>query len=134
MHNPITRGLIALGLTAVMAGSAHAQAGRYVMEPTENGYVRMDTRTGDISVCRLETDQMVCTMAADERAAFQDTLDELEGRIAVLERRLNASRDHAIEPHRMPDGEEFDRGLDRMEEFMRRFMGILEDFDQPDRL
>lgn len=134
MQNQIMRGLIALAMTALMAGSAHAQTGRYVMEPTENGYVRMDTRTGDISVCRLEADQMVCTLAADERAAFQDTLDELEGRIAVLERRLNASRDHALDPDRLPDPEEFDRGLDRMEEFMRRFMGILEDFDQPDRL
>ncbi len=134
MRNHITRGVVALGLTVMMAGAAHAQAGRFVMEPTENGYVRMDTRTGDISVCRQEADQMVCTLAADERAAFQDTLDELEGRIAVLERRLNASRDHAMDPDLLPDREEFDRGLDRMEEFMRRFMGIIEDFDQPDRL
>ena len=76
----------------------------------------------------------VCTMAADERAAFQDTLDELEARVALLERRLGIGAGDAIGRDGLPDPEEFERGLGYMEEFMRRFMGVLEEFEGGGRL
>lgn len=119
---------------AALAGPAAADAGRYVMEPTEDGFVRMDTETGEMSVCALEGDEVLCRLGADERAAFFDALDALEARVEVLERRLNAGAGAAIERDGLPDPEEFERGLGYMEEFMRRFMGIVEEFEgTPDR-
>ncbi|MBO6553744.1 MAG: hypothetical protein JJ926_15045 [Roseitalea sp.] len=123
-----------LAALTVMAGPVVADAGRYVMEPTEDGFVRMDTETGEMSVCALEGDEVVCRLGADERAAFFDALDALEARVAVLERRLNSGAGSAIERDGLPDPEEFERGLGYMEEFMRRFMGIVEEFEgAPDR-
>ena len=133
MPNPlIRRSAIAGALTlAVIAVPAHAEPGRFVMEPTEDGYVRMDTQTGEMSICAAEDAQIVCTPIADERAAFQEKLEELEARIALLERRLNMSAGSAIAREGLPSDEEFERGLDRMEDFMRRFMGLLDEFQPP---
>lgn len=122
------------GLAAALTtASADADRGRYVMEKTENGYVRMDTATGDISICHENEGQIVCRLAADERAAFQDRLDELEARLDRLEERVAADGTGKG----MPSDEEFDRGLDNMEKFFDRFLGIIERFDdkqdKPDR-
>ncbi|MBO6636986.1 MAG: hypothetical protein JJ920_08670 [Roseitalea sp.] len=123
-----------LAALAAMAGPTAADTGRYVMEPTGEGFVRMDTETGEMSVCALEGDEVVCRLGADERAAFFDALDALEARVEVLERRLNAGAGSAIARDGLPDPEEFERGLGYMEEFMRRFMGIVEEMEgAPDR-
>jgi len=102
------------------AAPASAETGRYVMEKTAEGYVRMDTATGEMSICTEKSGQLVCKLAADERAAFQDALDRLEERVSRLEEK--ADRTLAV-----PSEEEFDEGLDRMEKFFRRFLGIIEE-------
>lgn len=129
MHRPLIAGLV---MIAAATAPVHAEAGRYVMQSTEDGFVRMDTQTGEMSVCRTEADEVVCRLGADERAAFFDALDALEARVEVLERRLNASGSAAIARDGLPDPEEFERGLGYMEEFMRRFMGIIEEFEHRD--
>lgn len=125
-------GLVAAAMMA--GGPAAAEPGRYVMEPVEGGFVRMDTRTGEMSLCAFEGEDVVCRLGADERDAFFEALDVLEARIAVLERRLNGGAGAAIAREGLPDPEEFERGLGYMEQFMRRFMDVLEEFEgAPDR-
>ena len=48
-----------------------------------NGYVRMDTQTGEMSICEEKSGQLVCKMAADERTAFQDEIDRLQTELKV---------------------------------------------------
>ncbi|TCD16553.1 hypothetical protein [Oricola cellulosilytica] len=115
-----------LAMTLAGAQAASAQNGRYVMEKTENGYVRMDTATGEMSICAEKSGQIVCKLAADERAAFQDELQRLEERVARLETRLEGGLADRV----LPSDEELDRGLDNMEKFFRRFLGIVEEFEQ----
>ena len=117
--------LSAFVAAALAAGPAAAESGRYVMEKTGEGYVRMDTATGEMSICTEKSSQLVCKLAADERAAFQDALDDLEDRVAKLEER--AGRTLAV-----PSEDEFDEGLDRMERFFRRFLGIIEEHEDRD--
>ncbi len=62
-----------------------AQQGRFVMERTEGGFVRLDTFTGEMSVCNESDGQIVCRMAADERRALEEEIDLLEERITELE-------------------------------------------------
>ena len=121
--------VIGAGLAVIPAG---AEPGRYVMQPTEDGFVRMDTQTGEMSVCRTEAEEVICRLGADERSAFLDALDGLEARVEVLERRLNASGSAAIARDGLPDPEEFERGMGYMEEFFRRFMGIIDELEHRD--
>ena len=43
---------IVLILPFVFATAAGAQEGRYRMERTEGGFIRLDTASGDVSLCK----------------------------------------------------------------------------------
>jgi hypothetical protein len=101
-----------------------AAAGRFQLQPTEGGVVRLDTRTGAMTLCRNSEGELICRMAADERAAYEEELDRIERRVAALEGR-NAS---AIRPPPAPSDAEIDRSIGIMERFMRSFMGLVDEF------
>ncbi|MCP4320197.1 MAG: DUF342 domain-containing protein [Hyphomicrobiales bacterium] len=121
--------LIAAGLALVPAiPAALAQEGRFVMERTDSGFVRLDTFTGEISVCTEVESQIVCRMAADERRALEEQIDLLEERIAEIEQAPGAQP--TDRPNQLPTDEEIDRTFGIMEQMMRRFLGIIEEFEQ----
>ncbi|MBT9372025.1 hypothetical protein KLP42_19160 [Rhizobium sp. CSW-27] len=105
---------------------------RYRLERTEHGFIRLDQQTGAVSSCREETTGLVCRLAADERAAWEQELDMLARRVAALEARAGRPEDQA------PAEADIERSLSIMERFMRRFMNLIEEFrghetPQPDR-
>ena len=112
----------------LLAGSAHAEGeGRYRMEKTETGFIRLDTASGDVSLCREQDGQIVCRMAADERAAFEKELDLLTKRVEALEKG-GVSSETAAKPS-LPTDEEIDRTMSIMEKMMQRFMGIVKNLE-----
>ncbi len=111
---------------------AQADEGRYQLEKSGDSYVRLDTQSGEMSICKTQGSQLVCRVAAEERAAFQDEIDRLNRTVTDLEKRIstieNRQRDGS---DKLPSEEEFERSLGYMERFMRRFLDIIEDFDRP---
>lgn len=123
----------ALAAGLALAGPSQAQdSARYRLEPSGEGYVRMDTRTGEMSVCRMRGEQLVCTLAADERRAYDAEIDALHGRLDALEQRLAALEQGAPADggEALPSEEEFEQTLGLMERFMRRFMGVMRDLER----
>lgn len=130
MNQKSTTIVVLAALTGLGLGTqaAVAQEGRFVMERTENGFVRLDTFTGELSACSTTEGQIVCRMAADERLALEKEIDLLEDRIATLEEALDETpREH---DDGLPSDDEIDRTFGMMEQMMRRFLGIIEEFDQ----
>lgn len=127
----IAGGLVILSLT----GGALAQNGeRYRLERTEDGYVRMDTTTGTMSICRERSGQLVCTLAADERTAYQDDIADLGERLKTLEGRIAALEAGGKGTgSELPSEEEFEQTMGMMERFFRRFMGIVRDFEKEEK-
>lgn len=129
------RTAIAAGLVLAAAGAAHAQnEERYQLERTEDGYVRLDTTTGQMSLCREEQGELVCRFASEQKAAggkggeILDRLERIEDRLTRLEA--------ADAETGLPSEDEFERSLSYMERFMRRFMGLVQEFqddEQPAR-
>lgn len=116
-------------LAVTLSGHALSEepiANRYVMEKTENGFVRLDTVTGEMSICSQRDGQLVCKLAADERRAFEQTLSELSGRVSALEQQLGSAPPRKP-GNDFPDNAELDRALDAMEKMMRGFFGMVED-------
>ena len=119
-------------LAPVAAGSVSAEEmERYRLEKSADGFVRMDTMTGEMSICEERGGQLVCRIAADERAAYQDDIDRLESsvrsmdeRITKLENSLAAKLESSL-----PTEEDFDKTMGYMERFFRGFMGIVKELD-----
>lgn len=125
-----------LALASLAAGAAHAgDLERYRLEKSANGYVRMDTQTGAMSICDEKDGQLVCRVAADERGAFQDEIDRLQGQVKSLDERvakLEGSLAQKLESS-LPTEEDFNKTMSYMERFLRSFMGIVKDMqkDEP---
>lgn len=128
-------------LLPLLSGASAAEPDRYRLEKTPDGYVRMDTRTGEMSVCQEKWGELVCKMAADERTAVQDeierlqtemkaledrlgTVKALEDRVAKLENSLTAKIEQSL-----PTEEDFNKTMGYMERFFRGFMAIVKDFE-----
>ena len=128
-------------LLPLLAGASAAEPDRYRLEKTPNGYVRMDTRTGEMSICQEKWGELVCRMAADERTAVHDemerlqtelkalddqlaTVKALEDRVAKLENSVTAKIEQSL-----PTEEDFNKTMSYMERFFRSFMGIVRDFE-----
>ncbi len=122
-----------VSFAAVAAQAADTE--RYRLEKSEGGYVRMDTQTGEMSICEERTGQLVCKLAADERRAYQDQADRLQSELKALEDRVAAiEKSPLINPKSvLPTDEEFEKTMGYMERFMRRFMGIAKDLDQDNK-
>ena len=124
--------IAASALLPMLGPGAHAaDENRYTLEKSASGYVRMDTQTGEMSICEERSGQLVCKLAADERSAFQGDVDRfqatlaaLEARIAALENSLTAKLESAL-----PTEEEFEKTMSYMERFFRGFIGIVKDLD-----
>ena len=123
------RSLPLIFVAALAAGSAQAEGeGRYRMEKTETGFIRLDTLSGDVSLCREQDGQIVCRMAADERAAFEKELDLLTKRVEALEKGGATALTDAKPA--LPTDEEIDRTMTIMEKMMQRFMGIVKNLEE----
>ncbi|WP_417411186.1 hypothetical protein [Hoeflea sp.] len=118
-------------IATVQAFAEEPASNRYTMEKTGNGFVRLDTRTGEMSICTEQAGQLVCRIAADERRAFEDTLSELSARVEILESRLDAlAPSDDSTGSGIPDEKELDQALGAMEKMMRRFFGMVEELQK----
>ena len=125
--------VIPAALCSLVAASAYSEeTDRYRLEKSANGYVRMDTKTGAMSVCEERSGQLVCKMAADERAALQDEIDRLQSSVKALDERvakLESTPSARLESN-LPSEEDFNKTMSYMERFFRSFMDIVKDMDK----
>ena len=132
---------LALSLSLVAATPSLAQdalANRFTMQKTENGFVRMDTQTGEMSLCTEANGEIVCKMAADERHAYEEQIAALSRRVTALEKTVSGDglQPSMIAPPYgvLPDDAEIERTLGVMEKMMRGFFGMVDelrkDFDK----
>lgn len=106
---------------------AQDEPGRYTLKTIENGFVRLDTKTGAVSTCRKQDGNIICRAAADDRAALQNEIDRLQTANDDLRTKL-AKRDEAVAQKKpakpkadLPDDAELDRIMSFFEKLMERF-------------
>ena len=88
---------ITLAIAAVAGASALAQAqgappdgdnGRFTYNQVEDGYVRLDMRTGQVALCSRRMTGWSCQAAPDDRAVFEAEIARLQPENAVLKKAL----------------------------------------------
>lgn len=126
---------LAAATPALAQTSEDAQNGRYSMTPAPNGFLRMDTRTGAVSLCTLRDGAVACTTSADERGALEAEIArlskdnaDLRDRLAQVTQQPGARRSD----RGLPNAEDMDRALGFAETFMKRMMKIMRE-DEPER-
>lgn len=118
-------GLIATAFLFAAPAMAQDQPGRYTMKDIEDGILRLDTQTGDVSYCHKKSESWVCELAADDRSALHDEItslleknEQLENRIAKLQKKPGFGEKNQLN---IPSDEDMDQIMGFMERLMRRF-------------
>jgi hypothetical protein len=121
---------IAIGLAALLLPApllaAEPDTTRFQLERSGDHFVRLDKQTGAMSLCEEKDGSLVCRMAADERAAYEDELDRLSDRVSALENK-------SIVNKALPTDAEIDRSISIMEKMMRSFMGVVKQFQEDEK-
>jgi hypothetical protein len=152
--------LLCSGLSA-SAQRATDEAGRFTIAPQDDGFLRLDTRSGSVSHCRKDdAGEWVCMPFSEADAVRDDAIAGLEARMAALAAELEALRadldqlrgasgtltpptppmppmpqpEMAPEPEqsKLPDEAELERALSFMEIVMRRFLTMVEEMKRDD--
>lgn len=124
--------LAGIGMMLAVSPAAAQDSGRYTLQKSPNGYVRLDKQTGEITLCQDKGGQLACRAAVDERKAMQDEIDRLDGKLDRLERRVSTleKTGASASASTLPSDADLDRTMNFMERFFRRFMGIVKEFNQ----
>jgi hypothetical protein len=121
--------LLTAALAGAIASAAFAQAPqlndnwRFKMQKVEDGFLRLDAQTGQVSHCRSREGGWVCETAADDRAALEAEIKRLTDRAATLERQAKDQTPHQF---RMPTDAELDQMMSFFERVMKRFRSVVE--------
>lgn len=80
-----------LPLTAsAQNGAPDSENGRYSFNRVEDGYLRLDQRTGQVSLCGRRTLGWSCHPVPDERAALEEEIARLQRDNALLKKEMLA--------------------------------------------
>jgi hypothetical protein len=134
--------IMAIGMaSATYAAAQDSAAGRYTMHKTEDGFVRLDTQTGAVSLCRKEAKAWSCRGIADatpplsEGSSGTESNDvaqlrrenrALQEEIARLEELLGLRDPPAGQPSKrhgfkLPTEKDVDQAFDYFESMLRKF-------------
>jgi hypothetical protein len=90
----VIRSVLAGAVAAALGGvAAYAQAPanddpRYQFNQVDDGYLRLDLRTGEVSLCKARAVGWSCLTVADERAALDSEIARLQGENATLKKAM----------------------------------------------
>jgi hypothetical protein len=62
--------------------------GRYTVNKVADGFVRLDTKTGEVALCSQRTVGWACQAAPEDRAAFESEIERLRGENAALKQAM----------------------------------------------
>ena len=123
------------------------QNGRFSFNQVAEGLLRLDLRTGQVSLCSKREAGWACQVVPDERAVLESDIARLQGENAALKKEMigrgiplpTASKPEPpmrVPPHvelKLPDDAELDRVLTFMEKVWRRLLDMVEDMKDGDR-
>src|SRR5262245_20052269 len=74
----ITLSLAALTTASAQTSTPDSQNGRFLLNPVADGVLRLDTRTGQVSVCSRSDSGWACKLVPDELSALETEVARLQ--------------------------------------------------------
>jgi hypothetical protein len=142
MEDIMRRMILMLAMLAVVP-AAHAQTatpdsenGRFTFNQVADGLLRLDTRTGQVSLCSKGTFGWACQTVPDERAALEAEIARLQNENATLKKEMIAravplpgtSKPEQKSPleFKLPSDADVDRLMTFMERIWRRLIEMVQ--------
>ena len=109
---------------AVLDEAPASDNGRYAMQQTPDGFLRLDTRTGKVSLCTVRDGSARCALAADERDAYEREIARLKAERDAAKAGGKLAEGKSSGP-RLPTDDEIDRTLGVMQRIWRGMNRII---------
>jgi hypothetical protein len=130
-----------LAATAAQAQPAAPEGGdsRFTFNRADDGYLRLDGRTGQVSMCYRRASGWQCQLLPDERTALEAEIARLQGDNALLKKELlsrnlplpngmrpdkTTPKSHVQRPQ-FPDDAELNRIMGALEKVWRRLVEMI---------
>jgi cell division protein FtsB len=105
--------------------------GNFTLAPAEGRHLKIDRRTGRVSICAEADGAWSCRLVADDRAAYEEDIARLEAeneRLGQLVMELQNELAQRDETWIGPDEEKkLDEFLDFSDKAIRRFFGMVQE-------
>ena len=107
---------------------------RFTFTPADGGFMRLDTKTGNISMCARNGASFVCRAVQDDRQAMDGEIERLarenvslKARMADLEKRQQSPLPQFATAPRslLPGAGEIDRAFNGIEKLARGFLDVM---------
>jgi hypothetical protein len=142
--------VLAISVSAVFAQNAtpDTEHGRFSFNAVPEGLLRLDTRTGQVSLCSKREVGWACQVVPDERAVLESEIARLQGENGLLKKEMIARgmplpgpakaepprvRPESARPERelnLPSDAELDRVIGFMEKVWRRLLDMVEEMQR----
>jgi len=128
------------GVAALAQGTpAESDDSRYTFNRADDGYLRLDGRTGQVSMCTRRQVGWACQTVPDERTALEAEIARLQGENVTLKKELmarNLPLPGTIKPDspggksddqrlQLPDDAELNKVMNFMEKVWRRLVEMI---------
>jgi hypothetical protein len=128
--------LLILAAPACLVGE---EPGRYSLAPAGSDFLRLDSATGAVSVCRRKLGGWACEAIDDDLSALKQEIDrlsketeELKQRLAKAEADLAATEPRPVGPSIQIPGVTLDEMNAWADKIMRRLQDMVRDLKQQD--
>ncbi len=136
----ITAALVLAGVAAFAQGApAEGDDTRYTFNRADDGYLRLDGRTGQVSICTRRQVGWACQAVPDERTALEAEIARLQGENVTLKKELiarNLPLPGTLKPEppagkpdeprvQLPDDAELNKVMNFMEKVWRRLVEMI---------
>src|SRR5215471_18742929 len=95
-------GAVLIGQALADEATPDSEGGRYVFSKQANGFLRLDSRSGAVSLCTEQPVGWACQTAPEDRAVFENEIARLQSENAALKKALLV-RDLPLPPGVAPD-------------------------------
>ena len=75
-----------------------APRGRYSFAPVDEGFLRLDHKSGEVALCRSQSGSWSCAAVPDNTAAPQKELDDLRDQVDALKKEIASLREPQASP------------------------------------
>jgi hypothetical protein len=128
------------------AGAGADRSGRFTFQQTQDGVLRLDTQTGDLSICRSREGKWSCEVAADGRRTTEDELARLRAENAELKKDVKRLEELAGLPQlpdpdkqpgtgrgpggvQLPTEEDLDKAMSYVQRMLKKFKDKIKEFE-----